>query len=168
MKKFLAILLIALLGLSCFACVDKEPIQSDTKVRRGAIDTIIKDNEGLDKCFWEDGSVYFNDYIAVEPQYQIMKNAILSVQTEYDMWYSFQEHDIALTNYYEPVEFEYDETKIEIKVNPDKDSHFILKLLEPCDNEKIIAKLTVKYNQDGAVLDSPITECITITVSANE
>ncbi|MBD5131588.1 MAG: hypothetical protein HDT28_03195 [Clostridiales bacterium] len=168
MKKLLSVLLVGLLALSCFACggkKDEQPEQPGSKPVCTAIDTLIQDIDGEDKCFWEDGEVYFNDHFASGSQKQ--KSAELSVQTEYDMWFAEHERDLDLANeeYYYPVEFEYDETKIEIESNPDKKDHFILKVLQPCEEEEMTSIIEVKRSNPYLV---PLIWHVTITISTVE
>lgn len=183
MKKFLFILLTILLGISCFACANNKPnVSNDSRQEEDleqssmwiAYDTFIQDSAGVAKCFWEDGGAMWDNYRGTERQTQ--KSAILTTQIEYDMWFAFNECDLELSNdeYYYPVEFEYDANKIEIKANPDKEHHFILKILKPCDKEKVTSKIMSKspldnmLNENGEPVRIPFFHNISITVSATE
>ncbi len=173
MKKLISILLTGLLSLSLFACADVEkktpdeqPVSSPVCM---AIDTLIQDTDGEHKCFWEDGQVYWDNHRGTDRQ--VEKSAVLSLQTEYDMWFRLGKDDLDLANYFYPVEFENDETKIEITANTEKENHFILKVLQPCDKEKIVIKLTEKSHLDGMVNEHgepcsiPFTQKVAITIS---
>lgn len=177
MKKFLAILFASLAALSLFACGSKQPehgSESDTdapnnQVRvRMAYDTLIQDANGEHKCLWEDGKVFFDEHSGRERQ--IKKSASLSLQTEYDMWffYSNKEMELSNTEFYYPTEFEYDETKIEI-TESDKDNHFILRVIQPCNKEEIA--ITLKHtitvpNENGKPISAPSPTTISITITA--
>jgi len=172
MKKIMSILLTGLLSLSLFACADEEKTPNEQPVSKPPlvmIDTLIQDADGEHKCLWKDGYVYFNDHGSTGQQRQ--KSAVLSLHTEYDMWFFDMDRDLDFVNHFYPVEFEYDETKIEIKENPDKENHFILKVLQPCDKEEIVAKLTARSRFDGMVNENgepyhkPFTQNIAITIS---
>ena len=173
MKKFFVILLTALIGLFCFACVDNDTKPNYTPVKM-AFDTIIQDSDGVDKCFWEDGKAMFDDTFNSGSQKQ--KSAVLTTQTEYDMWFALNRRVLELSNeeFYYPTEFEYDETKIEIKANPNEESHFILRALQPCNKEQIIIKITGRsvldddVDENGEPLHIPTTQRVTITVSTTE
>lgn len=172
MKKIILIMLTGLLGFSLFACTDKTPQNQppDSKPALSMYDTIIQDDSGVDKCFWENGLVSFNDNGGTGRQRQ--KSASLTMQTEYDMWLRMRLDDLDLANDYYPVEFEYDETKIEIKENSEKENHFIIKAVQPCDKEEVIIKLTAKHalddklDENGEPYGIPITQNITILISS--
>lgn len=177
MKKVLAILFASLAALSLFACGGKQPVHgSDTdepnnrQPVRIAYDTLIQDANGEHKCLWEDGKVLFDEHSGRERQ--IEKSASLTLQTEYDMWFSMNNKDLDLTNYYYPVEFNYDKTKIEIKTNPDKENHFILTVLHSCDKEKVDISLTDKsilddmLDKDGEPARIPTPQTISIIITA--
>ena len=180
MKKFLAVTLSCLTAISLFACADNKPTQRQEEGEewRGEpsmcmrYDTMIQDVDGVDKCFWEDGKARYDDVNAYTPEIQIQKSAILTVQTEYDMW--FEEYGLFFdfTKSWWPLEYECDETKIEIKPNPDKESHFIIKLLQPCDGEEITFKLTQDsplydmYDENGNPYLYPEPDIHTIIVSS--
>ena len=175
MKKILLILLTGMLCFHLFACTDNKS-QKEVPERKpvaSAYDTMIQDDNGVDKCFWEDGQVAFNDHGVTGRQRQ--KSASLAMQTEYDMWLRFLNRDLDLKNgYYDPIEFEYDEDKIEIKSNQDKENHFIIKVLQPCDKEKIVIKLTVKHELDNMFDENgdpylvPYIDNVVITISTVE
>lgn len=182
MKRFLIIILTAILALSCFACANNNGEQGEgagskeqeavCKPMYVCADTIIKDVDGIDKCFWEDGKVKFDDYGGCGRQKQ--KSAVLSVQTEYDLSYYMLDRILDFSCDYYPAEFEYDETKFEIKSNPDKENHFILKVLQPCENENVVLKTTDKSKWDGLLDDNgepiriPFTSYLTIIISSGE
>ena len=171
MKKFLLILLTGMLCFQLFACADNKPQKEEpeSKPALSMYDTMIQDDNGVDKCFWEDGQVAFNDYGGTGRQRQ--KSASLAMQTEYDMWLRMLLDDLDLVNSFYPIEFEYDEDKIEIKSNQDKENHFIIKVLQPCDKEKIVIKLTAKHKLDdildenGDPVSVSVTQNIAITIS---
>lgn len=173
MKKFLSILFAGLLAISLFACADTKTPQKEESVRKQArmgCDTLIQDSNGEHKCFWEDGQVFFNDSFSTFPHRQTRKSATLNIQTEYDMWFRTGRRDLDLARNYYPVELEYDETKIEIKANPEKENHFILKVLQSCDKEVIITKLTSKapLDENGEPLYIPSQINITITIGTED
>lgn len=174
MKKFLLILLTGMLCFSLFACEEKKPQIKvpESKPVFVACDTMIQDDNGVNKCFWEDGFASFNDHGATGRQRQ--KSALLDMQTEYDMWLRMNSDDLDLANYFYPVEFEYDKNKIEIKTNPEKENHFIIKALQPCYKEEIVIKLTDKsplddiLDENGDPVSIPFTQNIKITISTVE
>lgn len=153
MKKLLLILLVGILAISVFACTDTKNTRGNgpenTQSMYIKIDTLIQDSNGEHKCVWEDGEVFFNDFGG--RGYQTQKSALLNIQTEYDMWLGELKRELDYTLDFQPPEFEYDKTKFEIKANPDKENHFLLKVLQSCDKEKIIIKLTDKHILDGMV-----------------
>ena len=172
MKKLLVTFLASLLMLSCLACSDEKNTPNEEPERKPALskcDTIIQDDNGVDKCFWEDGLVSFNDHSGSGRQQQ--KSALLDTQTEYDMWLRIRLDDLDLANYFYPVEFEYDATKIEIKANPNKENHFILKVLQSCEQEQVSIKLTSKsirddmLDENGEPVSVPIPQNFSITIS---
>lgn len=171
MKKLFLILSTVLLAFSVFACTDKSdtPENVQQKPMRIAFDTLIQDSNGVHKCLWEDGGVFFNDF--ADTDRQLKKSAILNTRTDYDMWFRYIYFDLDSTMYRLP-KFEYDETKFEIKTNPDKDYHFILTVLQACDNEKIIIKITDGFYFDATVDENGEPICprwtINVTISAVE
>ena len=175
MKKLLSVILAGTLGCSLVACAEaKEPKKETNQqsVLGCNIDTLIQDVSGEHKCVWEDGKIFYDNFFPPRRQYH--KSATLSLQTEYDMWFYFYNHDLDLVNWYYPVEFEYDETKIEIKPNPDKESHFILKVYQPCDQEKINLTITAKrptdfiLDENGEPYTIPVPQTGWITVSTED
>jgi len=85
------------------------------------------------------------------------------------MWFFASNHEVELSNteFYFPTEFEYDGTKIEIKKS-DKENHFILKVLRPCDKERIVSILkpaTTILGKNGELIKIPSPYKITITIS---
>ncbi|MBD5131590.1 MAG: hypothetical protein HDT28_03205 [Clostridiales bacterium] len=192
MKKLLLILLTGILVFSLSACSVKPENQQGSQVDNShteneqdsqieenvsrpihlAYDTFIQDGDGVDRCFWGDGKVVFDDFGGRGRQ--IKKSATLTVSTEYDMWFADLEIDLDLTNDYYPIEFEYDETKIEITENPDKENHFIIKVLQSCDNEEIFITLTSKspldemFDENGEPCSIPHPCKISVTISTVE
>lgn len=172
MKKFLLTMLTGLLGFTLFACTNKTPNTEpyENKPVMSMYDTIMQDDNGVDMCFWEDGSVSFNDHGGTGRQRQ--KSASLIIQTEYDMWLRMHIDDLDLANDYYPVEFEYDETKIEIAKNSEKENHFIIKVVQPCNKEEVIIKLTAKselndkLDENGEPYSRPITQNVTVLISS--
>ncbi|MCM1367842.1 MAG: hypothetical protein NC184_03415 [Roseburia sp.] len=171
MKKFVLILLTGLICCSFFACTDKQNTQSGSSPMLIAVDTVIQDSGGTDKCFWEDGSALWSNYSGKGNQHQ--KSAVLAVNTEYDMFFYDDGREMKLSDpeYYYPTEFEYDETKIEIKVNPDEANHFIIKVLQPCAQERVVSKITDRSPLDDMVYENgepvqvPVAGFVTITIS---
>ncbi|MCH5155736.1 MAG: hypothetical protein J1F69_03940 [Clostridiales bacterium] len=177
MKKWLSTILTCLLALCLFACASVKAEEGDLQEAVedcgsdhsfhcfDRTETIIQDADGEHKCFWEDGKAFFDDNAYVEPcihypwqRRQTQKSATLTLQTEYDMWFSDRHGELDFTQYdleqrnpcrnYYPVEFEYDKEKIEIKPNPEKNNHFIIKVLQPCDNEIIVSIISEYHDTD--------------------
>ena len=159
MKKFLAILLSCLTAFSLFACTsDKteeepkyEPI-TDWWWIVSFHEAFIQAEDGTHVCLWEDGTAAYErtDRPAHKEIDINAKHASLSLYTEYDMWFNMAPDTLGLgcldfTNDYWYVKFDYDETKFEIKPNPEKENHFIITALQSCDNEKIGFTLREKH-----------------------
>lgn len=203
MKKFLAITLSCLTALSLFACAGNNTPEThnDTDIPQGTEhgpiitddsvikitdgffdpfyrdDVMIQDDDGTYKCLWDDGKARFDDYYftgKIGTGRQNQKSAVLTVQTEYDLWFEESKDVLLVGNeeYYWPLEYEYDETKIEIKSDPDKENHFILKILQPCEDETITFIITEKTWWAGEInrkdLDAHLEARMSITVSTTD
>lgn len=171
MKKFFAILCASLAALLLFACGGKQSATDKPNNRnpmRTAVDTLIQDVNGEHKCFWDDGKVFFDECSGRERQ--IQKSATLSLQTEYDMWFFDSDKEIELSNteFFYPTEFEYDRTKIEI-TKSERDNHFTLKILQPCNREEIAITLnptiTAAY-ENGKPISVPSPSVFSIYITA--
>lgn len=170
MKKLLSILLSAIPALACFACgeTDKKPGSDETWGQSSftyAFDTIIRDKDGNDYCFWDNGMAWWDDLS--NSGYQTEKSATLALQTEYDL--SCFYGNLGVIQYWpngikvQDIEFEYDKTKIEIVFNPDiknecpidrkhycDEDHYIIKVLQPCVNEEVFVIITDIWEPDPA------------------
>ena len=164
MKKILVTILSLILVLSCFACADKPEANKEENPKcpeRVAIDTFIRDSEGNEKCFWEDGRVEFHDTLNQDIQHE--KSAKLSVNIDYDMCFYEFEWFLDFTIWFD-VTFTYDKEMFEITENPEVESHFILKVLQPCSGEKFYVKILDKNGPD--VL--PESKGFPITITTEE
>ncbi len=174
MKKLLSVILAGSIGCFFVSWAEGKEEKKETNQKRAVwrIDTLIQDVNGEHKCFWNDGKIFYDAYF--NPHRQSQKSATLSLQTEYDMWFYDVNEDLDLVNDYYPVEFEYDETKIEIKPNSDKESHFILRVYQPCDQEKIYITITDKHftdfilDENGEPYSIPVPLTIPITVTTED
>ncbi|MDE6201745.1 MAG: hypothetical protein K2M47_07745 [Clostridiales bacterium] len=171
MKKLLSILLSAIPALTCFACgaADKQPKSDETWGQSSftyAFDTIIRDKDGNDYCFWDNGMAWWINLGWDDIQTE--KSATLSLQTEYDLCCFYGNVPVSQCwpngQKFEDVEFEYDKTKIEIVYNPDVEDdliitkrtldydpvedHYIIKLLQPCVNEEVFVIETPLWDPD--------------------
>lgn len=94
MKKVLAIMLSILAIFSCFGCV--EPKSSDNDKYDGingspaeiyeSFNARVRDYNGNDVCFWNDGKIQFDDFFAThlgQTPVQIKKTATLGVGATY-------------------------------------------------------------------------------------
>ncbi len=191
MKKFLAITLSCLTALSLFACAgnnapytsnetavpqeseQEEYIHSPAVTEFTCDEPIIQDADGIDKCLWEGDKARFEEYYFLARFPKGDKSAVLTVQTEYDLWFENCGEILPVNDeYYWPLEYEYDETKIEIKADPDKENHYTLKILQPCEDETITFIMTEKTWWAGEInrkdLDAHLMRRISITVSTTD
>ena len=176
MKKFIMILLTVLTSLTLFACADNKQSSNDPlapphvcPVFYYDCDTFIQDVNGVDKCFWEDGALVFNDHHKTGRQER--KSATLSLQEEYDMWFNYCTHDLDFVKFFDLKGVECDADKIQVSESLNKDSHFIIKALQPCNQEKvvfIVADKTVDKNGEPRYGAVPRASRLTIMISTEE
>lgn len=171
MKKLLSILLSAIPAFACFACgtADKKPESDEIRNQSAptyAFDPIIRDKDGNDYCFWDNGMTWWHDHNL--SGYQTEKSATLALQTEYDLCCFYGNVPVSQCwpngQKFQDVEFEYDKTKIEIVFNPDieddliitkptldydpVEDHYIIKVLQPCVNEEVFVIETPLWDPD--------------------
>ncbi|MCH5158798.1 MAG: hypothetical protein J1F33_06350 [Clostridiales bacterium] len=165
MKKILVTILSLILVLSCFACADKpkedKKEESSSKPPHVRMDTFIRDVEGNEKCFWEDGKVRYTDFVGSGRQQE--KSAILFVGVKYNMCFHLQTREVDFINICD-IFFTYDEEIFEITENSEEENHFILKVLQPCLGEKFYVKILGKNSLD----DSPESKGFPVTITTEE
>ena len=167
MKKILVTILSLILVLSCFACGEKEKendIEFDDCSRLTVYcDVYVRDAEGVDKCLWEDGEANFRDRLPTETPTQTKKSAVLHIGVEYDMCFYQRSKILDFVSKYK-AEFDCDKEIFEITENPEKENHFILKVLQACASEKIIVEFPLRdsdpiYNGNhGKIIFAVTTE----------
>ena len=147
MKKLFVFVLAIISALSCAACIDFPFFGHYEQERpfRDEYDAVIFDGLGNEVCFWNDGLSRFHDVYGYKIQTE--KHAELYEKTEYDLCFYYYERQVDFASEY-VAEFIYDESKIEIKENPDIENHFTIKLIKPCDKEQIKVNIFDAYRPE--------------------